>query len=285
MKCPHPRAPLPWNGRGEIDRQFAARGRFRAPGRCSRHPIRQSFVRDALYSLVAVSNLSPLALALLLAAACTPAKAPLGVCVRPPAPPPAAGVLLSPDEIRTTVIANLRCIRACYEPRALEDPSLRGTVRVAFTIERDGSVSSSKAIEVTIHDDEIVACVLKAVANATFPTSSEETNVTFPFVFRHAARRAAARSSRSSESVAKRSKCCSSTGPGCAFSTSASTRGRSVCPTWRTTRRAWRSRSARARIASNCSSGGSTTRSRMDLRSVRGLERAFSEELRVSPVA
>jgi hypothetical protein len=161
---------------------------LRARARCRRETLPRTLQprsNEVLYSFVVMRSPSPPAFVLLLAAACTPAKPPVGACVRPTPPPPASGVGLGPDDIRKTLRANGSCFRACYEARALEDPSLRGGVRVAFSIEPDGSVSSSRAIDSTIHDDVVVACVVKAVASATFPASGGKTNVQFPFVFWH----------------------------------------------------------------------------------------------------
>ncbi len=59
-------------------------------------------------------------------------------------------------------------VRACYEMHLQRNPELAGRLEVRFTIEEDGTISG---LTVTANDlgQEVAACVLRQIANLTFP--------------------------------------------------------------------------------------------------------------------
>lgn len=60
-------------------------------------------------------------------------------------------------------------LRLCYEKALEAKPALTGSVVVAFTIDKDGSVKNAKDSGSTIGDPGVIACLVKLYATLTFP--------------------------------------------------------------------------------------------------------------------
>jgi hypothetical protein len=90
---------------------------------------------------------------------------------------------LSPEQVRRVVVAHQGALRACYEIEAQKDPSLRGGVTVAWTIDPSGSVTSASLAGSSIRNPRVEGCVVRQVRTWRFPTSEAPTMTTFPFKF------------------------------------------------------------------------------------------------------
>jgi hypothetical protein len=81
------------------------------------------------------------------------------------------------------VVAHSGALQACYEIEAQKDPSLRGGVTAAWTIDASGGVTSANLAGSTIHNARVEGCVLRQVRTWHFPASDGTSQATFPFVF------------------------------------------------------------------------------------------------------
>jgi hypothetical protein len=91
---------------------------------------------------------------------------------------------LSDEQIRRVVIAHRGALQACYEIEAQKDPTLRGGVTAAWTIDPSGSVTSASMVGSTIHNARVEGCVLRQVRTWHFPSSESSSQVSqFPFQF------------------------------------------------------------------------------------------------------
>ncbi len=90
---------------------------------------------------------------------------------------------LSPEQIRRVVVAHRGALQACYEIEAQKDPTLRGGVTAAWTIDATGAVTSASQAGSTIHNARVEGCVLRQVRAWHFPSSDGVSQATFPFSF------------------------------------------------------------------------------------------------------
>ncbi len=90
---------------------------------------------------------------------------------------------LNPEQIRRVVIAHRGALQACYEVEAQKDPTLRGGVTAAWTIDATGAVTSANLAGTTIHNPRVEGCVLRQVRAWHFPSSDGTSQATFPFSF------------------------------------------------------------------------------------------------------
>jgi hypothetical protein len=97
-----------------------------------------------------------------------------------------AGVVhggLSPEQIRRVVRAHTGALQACFEIEAQKDPTLKGGVTVAWSIDPSGSVTSANLASTTMHNARVEGCVLRQVRTWHFPVSDGSSQATYPFVF------------------------------------------------------------------------------------------------------
>jgi hypothetical protein len=104
-----------------------------------------------------------------------------GVAANTGGPPTHGG--LSPEQVRRVVVAHTGALRACYEFEAQKDPTLRGGVTVAWTIDQSGAVTSASLAGSTIHNPRVEGCVVRQVKTFHFPSSDGSTQASFPFKF------------------------------------------------------------------------------------------------------
>ncbi len=90
---------------------------------------------------------------------------------------------LSADQIHRVVIAHRGALQACYEIEAQKDPSLRGGVTVAWTIDASGAVTTANLASTSIHNARVEGCVLRQVRAWHFPASDGVSQPTYPFSF------------------------------------------------------------------------------------------------------
>jgi hypothetical protein len=90
---------------------------------------------------------------------------------------------LPPDAIRKVVMAHRGALQACYELYAKKDPTLEGTVTMAWTIDASGFVTSAAVVGSTIPNALVASCILRQVPKWLFPASNEASEVRYPFSF------------------------------------------------------------------------------------------------------
>ena len=90
---------------------------------------------------------------------------------------------LNPEQIRRVVVAHRGALQACYEIEAQKDPTLRGGVTVAWTIDPAGAVTSANMSATSIHNARVEGCVLRQVRTWHFPSSDGVSQALFPFTF------------------------------------------------------------------------------------------------------
>jgi outer membrane biosynthesis protein TonB len=93
---------------------------------------------------------------------------------------------LSKAEVYGVVKAHFMNVRACYERARAKNPTLNGTVVLAWSVEPDGRVSRARVAESTMNSMEVESCLVDEIAHWTFPKSFGKTPVArFPFVFKN----------------------------------------------------------------------------------------------------
>lgn len=82
--------------------------------------------------------------------------------------------------VRRIIRQNYGRFRLCYEKGLRQNPRLKGSVRVKFTIDRSGAVSSAENAGSTFPDPKVVECVAHGFEPMSFPQpSSGPTVVTY----------------------------------------------------------------------------------------------------------
>jgi len=108
---------------------------------------------------------------------------PLAQLVRGGSPGVAAGGL-SPEQVRSVVMAHAGALRACYETIAQRDPTPTGGVAAAWRIDAHGVVSGAAIGASTLQSPKLEACILRQIGSWTFPSSDAPTTVgSYPFHF------------------------------------------------------------------------------------------------------
>jgi hypothetical protein len=91
---------------------------------------------------------------------------------------------LGPADVRRVVMSHAGAVRACYELEAQKTPDLKGTMRVAWRIDPDGSARDVKIVESTLGSPRVEACVIRQVSHWRFPQAGKATVIdSFPFKF------------------------------------------------------------------------------------------------------
>lgn len=91
---------------------------------------------------------------------------------------------LSPDQIQRIVQKRKRGLQGCYEAELKKDNTLKGKVKIQFTIEPSGRVSSSKAIVNTMGSEAVAQCIAKQIQRWRFPKpAGGSVTIAYPFVF------------------------------------------------------------------------------------------------------
>ncbi len=90
---------------------------------------------------------------------------------------------LTAEQIRRVVMAHKGALQACYEIEVQKDPTLRGGVLAAWTIDASGAVTSANLAGSSIHNPRVEGCVLRQVRTWHFPSSDGVSQATYPFSF------------------------------------------------------------------------------------------------------
>ena len=99
-------------------------------------------------------------------------------------PPAATGGKLAPAEIQKVVRAHFSQYRACYADALKTKPELQGTVKVRFTIGKDGKVGVAGNAGSDLPDVNVVKCVVHETYKLKFPKPEGGiVTVTYPIKF------------------------------------------------------------------------------------------------------
>ncbi len=91
--------------------------------------------------------------------------------------------MLTPAEVQAVVQSKLGGIRACFE-LASRRHHVKGTlVRIAWTIQPDGSVTDARVAENTAKDTDLARCVWHRILDCRVRASCGATHTSYPFVF------------------------------------------------------------------------------------------------------
>lgn len=91
---------------------------------------------------------------------------------------------LSAEQILRVVRQNQAAVRYCYEQELQRQPTLRGTIEVGWTIDRQGHVTRSRIARTSMNNSRVEGCLARQVRNWRFPEpDGGEVEVAFPFQF------------------------------------------------------------------------------------------------------
>ena len=91
---------------------------------------------------------------------------------------------LSPEQIMRVVRQNQAAVRYCYENQLQRQPSLRGRIEIAWRINREGRVTTSRVARSTMGNPGVEGCIVRQVRNWHFDQpDGGEVDVVFPFIF------------------------------------------------------------------------------------------------------
>lgn len=97
-------------------------------------------------------------------------------------PPQVSGRIPSPV-VAQVLRANVGRLRHCFEPGALKDPSLAGSMVVTFEISTQGKVVALTYTS-ELRDSAVGACVAKAISELSFPQpDGGNVKITYPIRF------------------------------------------------------------------------------------------------------
>ncbi len=94
------------------------------------------------------------------------------------------GGVIDNEHVRRYIKRNLLKFQSCYEQVRVDKPTLAGTVTAKFTIEINGSVSSSSASGI---DAKLESCVAQTIQAIEFPKQTDTSttvDVVYPVMFR-----------------------------------------------------------------------------------------------------
>lgn len=116
-------------------------------------------------------------------------REPVGrLVVRPPAIQVTEG-RLDRAAIQRVLSSHMAEVQACYERALQRDPTLGGRIVIDFEIGPEGAVTDARQRASTMSTPQVAQCVLSLVRTWRFPApASGPVRVTYPFVFRSAAR-------------------------------------------------------------------------------------------------
>ena len=88
--------------------------------------------------------------------------------------------------IAAVVQSNIGQIKHCYERQLIVDPNIFGKVVASWTIEKDGSVSTSSVKKTTMNNKPVENCIAAKIKGWTFPKpkGGGQVLVSYPFLFK-----------------------------------------------------------------------------------------------------
>jgi hypothetical protein len=93
---------------------------------------------------------------------------------------------LTREQVARVVSSHKAALQYCYEKELQRSPNLSGAVTLFWVVRPNGSVDRVKTDKTTLDNRDVEGCMERQVKNWTFPKSTAETHVSFPFLFRGA---------------------------------------------------------------------------------------------------
>jgi hypothetical protein len=91
---------------------------------------------------------------------------------------------IPPEAIQSTVRAHFDAFRKCYETGLTTQPDLAGTVKVAFTIGKDGKTLDAAGGASTLPNTDVVDCIVGEFRTLTYPKNEDGiVTVVYPIEF------------------------------------------------------------------------------------------------------
>jgi hypothetical protein len=91
---------------------------------------------------------------------------------------------LSAKEVASTLESGLTEIESCYDAALAQKSTLRGTLKLSWSIDRAGNPTRLKKLGGTLKDPTVERCSLDTIRNLQFPVSKKRpTNVVAPLAF------------------------------------------------------------------------------------------------------
>jgi|GEM_PF-4904782 len=136
-------------------------------------PVRKSFAtREGSTGSSAVASIADTA------------RSPSSVTsVSSPRKPASRGGALEAADIKRSVQKQQARVRACYERALKGQTHLQGKLMMAWSVERDGTVSSVKVADDQLGNEQVARCVVHAVSQFRFPAGPDLVQVEYPMVF------------------------------------------------------------------------------------------------------
>jgi hypothetical protein len=100
----------------------------------------------------------------------------------PPQPPQAAR--LQPEHVSEKVKDVAPAIKECFEKGLRRKRDLAGSLKLVWTIKRDGSVAGAHVEDDGLRDQKVTTCMIRVVSRLKFPPPGEDSEVSFPFSFK-----------------------------------------------------------------------------------------------------
>jgi hypothetical protein len=93
---------------------------------------------------------------------------------------------LTREQVARVVASHKAALQYCYEKELQRSPQLSGAVTLFWVVRPNGTVDRVKTDKTTLENRDVEGCMERQVKNWTFPKSTAETHVSFPFIFRGA---------------------------------------------------------------------------------------------------
>ncbi len=89
------------------------------------------------------------------------------------------------EDIQSVVYNNISSIRYCYDKEVVNNPSLKGSVKVSWEISSEGRAIKIKIVEDTMQNKRIENCIKRTISRLEFKKTigSESCKVIYPFTF------------------------------------------------------------------------------------------------------
>lgn len=91
----------------------------------------------------------------------------------------------SVEELQSVLNEHNRAIQACYEQEKIKDPTLKGSITIAFQISKDGRVLAPRIKSSTMRSDAIDRCIINKVRLWRFSevTEAKPQSLEIPYTF------------------------------------------------------------------------------------------------------
>jgi hypothetical protein len=97
---------------------------------------------------------------------------------------PKPGQGLTPAQISRVVMSRYGAFRACYEAAASSNPTMSGSVGIAWSISASGSVAGASVGSSSLGNPRVEGCIVRQFSRLSFPSADKPTNASWTFSFK-----------------------------------------------------------------------------------------------------